>query len=617
MNISNMDSGQDSGLYRRSPKGHIVVGPSKPTTIRIASHVVGIVIGILLAVGATEATSAEALQSPPVQQSAQKQVQQEAVRSAETPIAPIGLLSPTIAISSTANVSSPVTAPVQLLPTPTPVESTDVSNPVDISGPALAQSPVDSPEPVTSPAENPEASAPQSTTSSAAEVASDVDVVELADDEPLQGTMVANRTNYEARFFLEGRVYQVGPFNSANLNIARSSSVMNLYTCDASTPESQEGCFWDPYVVQSDGFYEIVDESAVVGLPELMLQNVNGPPANQVWIHNRTGVTETIVFRDVLYDVAPGAVQEFQVDIGAPVIVYARSCAQLEGDEVCEWAPESLDPGSYFGLVEVSTPGGVPGSSIVTLDFRPVVGSGGDVAHGSPEMTCVLAVPALNIRSGPGLQYQILGKVRSTETGPGSVVVTGRSADDMWYTVAGDNGTTGWVTSNPDFVTCDGTRNDLPIAEFNGEELEPFTEPEPQVATQSPEGPVEPVASQAEDAAGEPAVAEEPVAVEEEGPALEPGQSLLVINNGFHAPIRFTIDQQYRPNDGPSEYDLEPSASAQIITYPGKITFSVSTPWRGLSGNGDIEMVDQESTSLWLRFQPDPDGSDNWDLAWD
>ena len=575
----------------------------------------GLIIGVLCAFGLVDAVYAESFDAPAYQAVAQAQVQQEAIRAAETPIAPIGLLSPTVAITTSTTVSVPAEStiglPAELLPTPTPIKRTVAEPEAD----AAANEAISD---EATPAESPANEAASSAATAGEPVADDV---VLVNDEPLQGTMVANRSNYGARFFLEGRVYRIDPFGSANLDIARATSVMNLYTCDAETPETQTGCFWDPYVVESDGFYEIVDESTVIGLPELMLRNVNAPPDNQVWIHNRTGLTETIVFRDVVYDVAPGAVQEFVVDVGAPVIVYGRSCAQVDGEEVCEWAPESLDPGAYFGLVEVSTPGGVPGSSIITLDFRPVVGSSGAPAPAAPEMTCVLAVPALNIRSGPGLQYQIVGKIRSTETGPGSVVVVGRSADDMWYTVAENAISSGWVTSNPDFVTCDGTRNDLPIAEFHGVEIEPIVQPEPQVAVQPPVSAPAETDEQETVESAEAAVEEESTATEEpapeQGPAIEDGQSLLVINNGFNEPIRFTIDQRYRPNDGPSEYDLEPSASVNIVTYPGNITFSVSTAWRNLSGNGDIEMMNQQATSLWLRFQPDPDGSDNWDLAWD
>ena len=531
-------------------------------------------------------TSLDALASIPLATAPAGLLQEQDVEDSEasatqtpvSPIEPIGLVSPTVVVTQTNTVTATLDTADESIADP------------DSTGASVAQ-PLESSEEVAGLEET------------------------RPSNEPLSGVIVTNRTNYAVRFFLEGEVYRINPFDSTSFELPRATAVMNLYTCDAETPETQDGCYWDPYIVQSEGFYEVLDESATVGLPSLMLRDVNTPPENQVWIHNRTGVTETIVFHDIVYEISPGFVQEFSVEPGAPVIVYGRSCGRINEEESCEWSPQSLEPGAYYGMVEVSTPGGIPGSSIITVDLRPVVDSSGESVSVDPQLSCQLAVPALNIRSGPGLQYQIVGKIRRTEEGPGRVNVNGRSADDLWYTVSSDDYSTGWVTSNTDFITCTGNHDELPMAEFHGTPTAPAALPAPQDD--------EPAIAQPSAAAnaGKAAVVEavteaEPTTAAEPTPISE-GQSLLIVNNGFQYPIRFTIDQKYRPLDGPSEYDIDPDGSVSIIAYPGTIAFSASTAWNTLSGNADLELNESQSVTLWLRFQADPDGSGQWDLAWD
>ena len=509
-----------------------------------------------------------------------------------TPLGPIGLLSPTVGI-----------------------EDTDATTVTVVHGAVPEQ---------------------QSATSAGTPATQDQ---EPDQSQPLGGTIISNRTNYGARFFLEGQVYRIGPFGSAGLDLARDTAVLNLFTCDAATPETQDNCYWDPYLLQRDGFYEVFDESAVVGLPILTLRDAGAPPGDQVWIHNRTGITESVVFRDIVHTVAPGAVQEFDVEVGAPVILYVRSCGSVDDEEACEWAPTNLEPGAYFAMVEVSTPGGIPGSRITTVDLRPVLDTTGSAIAAPAQVICDLRVPTLNIRSGPGLQYEIVGKIRGTDTEAGSVAVTAHSADGLWYAVAETVAENGWVTGNPDFIQCRTNTEDLPIAEFTGAPLAPTPVPTLPPVVEQPQPEVnEPAAQPApveqpdvaevpapEEPLPEEQAPEEPI-VDDTG-ALTPteetaqtgipeGLAMLVVNNGFQYPIRFTVDQSYRPIEGPSEFDLEPGASTNVIVFPGTVAFTASSPWNGLSGNADITIDADQSAVLWLRFEAEPDDSSQWNLAW-
>jgi len=517
----------------------------------------------------------------------------------------------------------PANEEIKGLPTPTPL------GPIGLLSPTVGIDDTDATTVTVVHGAEPE----QQTVSSAAGALATQDQ-ESDQSQPLGGTIISNRTNYGARFFLEGQVYRIRPFGSAGLDLARDTAVLNLFTCDAETPETQDNCYWDPYLLQRDGFYEVYDESIVVGLPTLTLRDAVTPPGNQVWIHNRTGITESVVFRDVVYPVAPGAVQEFDVEVGAPVILYVRSCGSVDDEEVCEWAPTNLEPGAYFAMIEVSTPGGIPGSRITTVDLRPVLDTNGSAIAAPAQVICDLRVPTLNIRSGPGLQYEIVGKIRGTDTESGSVAVTAHSADGLWYVVAETVAKDGWVTGNPDFIQCRTNTEDLPIAEYTGAPPAPTPVPTSPPVVSQPQPEVSEPASQpspveqpdvAEAPAPEEPVAEEP-AVDDTGTltpteetaqtAIPEGLAMLIVNNGFQYPIRFTVDQSYRPIEGPSEFDLEPGASTNVIVFPGTVAFTASSPWNGLSGNAELNVDADQTAVLWLRFEAEPNDSSQWNLAW-
>lgn len=435
-----------------------------------------------------------------------------------------------------------------------------------------------------------------------------------ATSEPLQGTIFANRSEVTARFFLEGETYQLAAGRSLGIELPRSSTVLNLFNCNGDLAVDTAGCFWDPYLIQQDGFYEIYNEAAISAAPKLMLREAGAPPTGQVWVQNRTGQVESIVFKEEVYEILPTLVQEFPVSAGVPTILYVRSCLTIDNQSACEWAPKTLDAGVYYAMLEVDTPGSQSGSTRSTIELRPVVGEGKDAAAAevaaAPSMVCNVVVPALNVRSGPGLQYDIIGKVRTNDGSAVTVAVTGRSADNEWLTVDPSVAQGGWINNSPSFITCTGDVLGLPVAETPAPptlQAAPVVESpvandstiveanEPEVATPSTGG----------DAITE-AITETTVPA---GATIPDGQALLVVNNGFQHEMRFTLDQQYRPQDGPSEFDLQPGGSIAIVVYPGDIPFTASTPWSGLSSNASVRVEANQSLTLWLRFEPEQGGT--------
>jgi len=355
-----------------------------------------------------------------------------------------------------------------------------------------------------------------------------------------------------------------------------------------------------------------------------MLREAGAPPTGQVWVQNRTGQSESVVFKDAVYQIQPTAVQEFPVSTGVPAILYVRNCLTIDGQSACEWAPKSLDPGVYYAMVEVDTPGTQSGSTRSTIDLRPVVGesqeaSTAPVSTTMPSIVCSVVVPALNVRSGPGLQYDIIGKVRTTDGSAVMVNVTGRSADNEWLTVDPSIADHGWINNSPNFITCSGDVLGLPVTQAAAT---PTPQPEivaipptvadtsgsaPVAATEAPSEPQAPVVEEGTPVAGSTEVT--PTAT---SPAIPPGQALLIVNNGFAHEIIFTLDQKYRVIEGPSEFDLQPGQSLSIVVFPGEVPFTASSPWSGLSGNTSVHLDHDQSMTLWLRFDHQQSGS--WDL---
>lgn len=442
-------------------------------------------------------------------------------------------------------------------------------------------------------------------------VTTDTAVLDAEYAGPIEGTIIANRTEVQVRFFVEGATYELAPLRSIGLALPRVTAVLNLFNCDATLPESQDGCFWDPYLLDRESFYEVIGGQEA----GLTLQAAGTPPANQIWLQNRTGKREQVFYAGETYELPPSTVQEFTSETAdTPAILYLRSCLEVTDRTVCEWAPNDAKPGFYYALVEVTVSGAVPDSQVNALELQPIVSGGGDVVEPPAQITCQLQVPVLNVRSGPGLQYQIISKVRSTEQEPATVLVIGRDTASEWFAVDDRVAPGGWVTGSSGFVTCTGDTNTLPVVEVTDGRLAPTpVAAAPAEDTTTPdtgESPiVAPVATTPAEA--EPVAEITPTTA---APTVPPGQALIVIHNGFDQQIRFTLDQRYRVEVGLSEYDLLPGQSVSLLVYPGQLAFSASTPWRGISGNDDFLIEAEQTRDLWITFVPDPDGSGRWIL---
>lgn len=455
----------------------------------------------------------------------------------------------------------------------------------------------------------------------------------ITEEASLEGTVIANLSPFPAKFFVSGALYSLPPRLSAGLDLPRSAEMLMLYTCSADAPDPSGLCFWDAYLLQQGLLYEVRPAGEADAGAALLLTSAAPPPNDQVWVQNRTGRAESVVYRDQTYEITPAGVQDFPVAPDAPGVLYVRSCVNMGDDAVCEWSPKSLQPGSFYAMQASTAAGAEPGSTVTTIELRPIMNEAAAqapaTAAAEPGVTCTLEVPAVNIRSGPGLQYEIVGKVRSTPQAPGTLVVTGHSPDQLWYTVADEVSPGGWVTSSSNFIACTGDLAALPEVNYTGPAIAAVPTPVPTAAPGNSDAsdeptvaPAEPVTDEPETPPAEDATATEDASSEvtptleaETGPAVPPGQALLVVNNGFMHQMRFTIDQRYRPEEGPSEFDLEPGQSVAVVVFPGQVAFTASSAWNGLSGNADLYVEPDQAVPLWLRFEQDANDTE-WNLYW-
>lgn len=110
----------------------------------------------------------------------------------------------------------------------------------------------------------------------------------------LEGTIIANRTEANVRFFVEGQVYDLAPLRCDWVAASpRATAVLNLFNCDAiQSAEGDAGCFWDPYLLKQDGFYELVTGAEAGLLVSLSLREAGaaGQPDLGAKPHRRAPV---------------------------------------------------------------------------------------------------------------------------------------------------------------------------------------------------------------------------------------------------------------------------------------------------------------------------------------
>lgn len=431
---------------------------------------------------------------------------------------------------------------------------------------------------------------------SSADATSDDESVPSA--QPLEGTIIANRTDWTVTFFVEGELRRVEPQRSAGVVLLRSTSGLNLFTCEADADKESEDCFWEPYEINENGFYEVLKSAAENGTQKLILERATAPPSGQVWVQNRTELGELIFWNDDLITLAPTSLREFDLGTEPVASFYMRSCIVQGEDFVCEWQPQEIASGVYYSMEEVTNSTSQPDSYFSSIQLFPIESSDGTLLEAPTDALCTLLVPSLNIRSGPGLEYLVISQAFASATDDVVVRVVGRNELGTWLATANDVIEGGWIVYSPELLSCTEDLGELPIAEVTDGRLAPV-----QAQAEVDEQPAETAEGEegAETESGEEGEEGSEESDEEKPP---PGQSLLIIENVFEADIRFTLNE---------EIDLKPGDKVNLVVNAGRVQFSASSPWRGgMAGNAEFLIEPDETKRMFLYFVTDPKDSDKW-----
>jgi hypothetical protein len=80
----------------------------------------------------------------------------------------------------------------------------------------------------------------------------------------------------------------------------------------------------------------------------------------------------------------------------------------------------------------------------------------------APQWLCSVDTQALNLRSGPGLNFRILRALLDGD----QIEPLQRTADELWIQVREEgDGQTGWVANDRPYITCNLSISDLPVSE--------------------------------------------------------------------------------------------------------------------------------------------------------
>ena len=439
---------------------------------------------------------------------------------------------------------------------------------------------------------------------------SQLPVVELKPDEVLTGTVVLNRNAGSVFFFLDNDLYQLPANRGVGLAMTRPLAGLTLFSCAAEVIDDPT-CDWVSYPIRRSAFYEISADATVPGQANLKLALASAPPLDVAKIQNRTGADGAVLRGDEVLEIVNTGTIELEGVDDSSGSVNLPHCLQTNSQRICEWLPTPYRGGIYYALVEDRSPAGINGVTIVQSRLQPLLMQ---EALMTPTPTpaaepvgilCQAQIPSLNVRSGPGTNYLIIGKLRITEENRGQVLAVGRTESGDWLAVDPRFVEGGWVANAAQWLTCDGTIDDLPV-----------------VAVQEPRQTLPtPIPAPVIAATPTPQAEETPTATPEPEPStsLGPEQALLIATNAFDQPVRFTLDAAMHglPEGTPSEYDLEPGQSVRFIIRAGRVQFSASTAWRNGSGNANFELGQGASRELFLRFQPSANDPNHWELRFE
>lgn len=197
----------------------------------------------------------------------------------------------------------------------------------------------------------------------------------------------------------------------------------------------------------------------------------------------------------------------------------------------------------------------------------------------------VLQIPALNVRSGPGTQYSILGQIEQAEQP--EIMGQADVGQGRWWQIrfppSPDN--LGWVTADEDFTSALNSANVPQVSPPRLASVPTATAPPTALPTPAPTATSLP----------------EPIAVPVAAVQAPPDKMLLIINNRSQTgtPARLTLSGG-RSVGGGQELDPPPNGQIELLLEPDFYRALWSAPVNNFARGADFTAVPGRVMVMWI-----------------
>jgi hypothetical protein len=239
----------------------------------------------------------------------------------------------------------------------------------------------------------------------------------------------------------------------------------------------------------------------------------------------------------------------------------------------------TLEPSPTFTITPAPTLTPVPPSPAPTSSPTSTVAPSPSPTPASTVPLLILNVPALSVRSGPGLQYEVIGQV--SRQNPPEIVGQVNLGQGTWFQIrfAGSPTGLGWVSGDASFSAAPAL---TAVPQVNPTVLPPTVTPTP---TSTPRPTLTPTAT----------ATSRPILRAPEDKTL-----LIVGNRSYaNAPVRLTLSGGKSVGGG-LEIDPPPNGEIQLVLEPDYYHAVWSASWRGFARSVDFTAVPGKIMVMWI-----------------
>ncbi|MCL4295821.1 MAG: FHA domain-containing protein [Anaerolineae bacterium] len=278
--------------------------------------------------------------------------------------------------------------------------------------------------------------------------------------------------------------------------------------------------------------------------------------------------------------------------VSAQTISNLRVAGQSNTPAVSEPAAVATPNPTAAPLLPTATPIPAPAA---TFTPNPTLSPGPTpvpATSTSPGALLTLNVPALNVRSGPGTQYSLIGQL--TQSAPAEIIGQASAEQGQWWQIRFANGPggAGWVTADPAFVTTSNTAA-VPVVSV----------PTPQL----PEVTVQPTNT--------PLPAPTATAPREQVIRAPAGKTLLIASNRSMANHPALLTLEGESVGGGDRVEVPADGEVQLVLEPDfyRATWSSPGPRGGFASGADFTAVADKIMVMWVVPEEDRSAIETYD----